>query len=250
MTTRLNNSIGHAALAKIQEAGAYEVQEHAEDTRIIILPSCTVPHEYLHPDNWDTVIRGGNFRDVKQIIEACGRKFNHLKIDETIFAKSCEKRLMPSPDETFRFWGGPRSGQRYISAYDAPIVNFLSYWEAAYLTTLWKHSIPAEEPQAIIDQKSGRNVQVVVKGINNADASWNRGKGRQPVPGIREQLKEKIVNLGIEPVDFETIDDTQGKTWVIDAARWSWHPHTDCIRKQIGSFLSYCVANGVPTYSS
>lgn len=234
MTNQPNHSIGNAALEKIREAGAYEVVEHPDNTRVIVLPSCTVPTKYLYPGNWDRTIDGGNFREVRQIIAACGKEFDHEYQENTLFAKSPEKRFVAS--NNFAWWGGPRSGQTYVGLFDEPVVNELAYWEGVFLLALWKAGIPVEEPQAIVDFNEGEKVQIVTKGINDVRVWWHRKK-KDPIRDIEKVLKEQVCALGIDPEDFQTLSDIEGKTWVFDAARWAWPPYTDRIREQIKNLV-------------
>ena len=196
---------------------------------LCILPSCELPLATLSPDSWGEQEQHGHRRDVFWIKSF--RTDAKRRLEDTILVKSPERRFSALPDKIKQgdFWHDGEKGldrRRGILIHGSPVIEQLAYWEAAYLLALWKADIPAERPQAILEEEDGNKVSVIVRAIPGTISH-----------GPAKELRKSIEDQGIRPEDFQFIHHEGKEPSVVDAARWEWPPYTDGTRRAIMDLL-------------
>lgn len=216
----------------LERYGSYQTHEFSSSEKITILPTCTIPLDYLVRENWVKRRPWGNFREVTAIESLSDGT------DPQVVIKSPERVLTKYPrylDAGYPFWGGPRSGHKAILIRGNAVVEEQSIWEAIVLLELYRIGVRAERPQALLEDKEGRR-ELVVKRIPIYGVCDHRPRPKKQGP-TEEELREYInINSQLEPDDLASHNlpmDTEGYTHIIDVNRWAWPPLTDEFRQRL-----------------
>ena len=224
--------IDHQIATILFNYGPISTHETESGRKITILPTCSLPETHLIEENWDPTerkINQGNFRRVRSIKSLVNNERTSL------YVKGPERLLTASLERLRKgcvWWGGPRSGERYVY-FPNGIIEEQAEWEAAYLLELHKHGIRAELPQAVVESPDGQK-EVVVRKIERY--GWFQ---RKPLP--QQTPKERICPhireaTGLIPVDcgdHNRILDHAGYWTIIDVNRWEWPPHTNNFKEKL-----------------
>jgi len=208
------------------------VQEYTSPrgNELIVFPTCPVPSEQLFEENWhplDRKIDHGNCRRVRHIAKlADGSKTNlYVKSPEVLFTASF------SVLEKGRYWwGGRRSGEKYVAIVDQPLVQEQSEWEALILLGLHAARIPAEIPYALSFTPQG-GTELIVGEVREGSHSLSY----YPLRTYTE-LSSAIDDAGFSKDDFGShnlLRPQDGLTTIIDVNRWRWSPYTDFFDQQL-----------------
>lgn len=216
----------------LERFGGYQTHELSAGGKITLLPTCSVPLDYLIRGNWTKERWLGNFREVSDIVKLANG------IDPEIIVKSPERILTRHPrylEIGYPFWEGRRSGHKAILIRGNPVVEEQSIWETIILLELHRIGVKAEKPQALLEDKNGRR-ELVVKRIPIYGVCDHRPRPKKQGP-TEEELREYInINSQLEPDDLASHNlpmDTEGYTHIIDVNRWAWPPLTDEFRQRL-----------------
>lgn len=181
-----------------------------EGHRVVILPTCTAPHEHLMPENWDSS-RWGWARPVLRV--------SALKNKEPAFL------FVKEPERVFSL------GSRSIWTYIPPSARFKSGEskaveaqadkEARMLLRLAAIGVKAEVPQAIVYYNDGRRA-VITAGAKTVP----RANGPGFAFGVELLGYRKAEADGFEIVDkrdTNLVFDHPQEPRIIDVNRWE-HP--------------------------
>lgn len=198
--------------------------------KIIILPTCTLPEHHLLEENWDSTERSinyGHFRRVRNIrkLKTGEKTAIYVKGPERVFT-TFQKNL----EEGYVWWGGPRSGEKYIYV-SGEVVEEQVEWEAIFLLGLYGLGIKAEIPQAIVEHSDGTK-ELILEAVAMARDSAQRISSQS---SYEEELV-RIRNAGLVPIDYgghNTLRDNEGYPVIIDVNRWEWQPHSNEFRNRL-----------------
>lgn len=217
---------------RIRRHGELEHFRTPSGVRVILLPTRTVPHEQLIPDNWEhqSKVPVGNRRIVYNVT----RLIDGTKVD--LYAKQPEryftadrKRLKTSDP----WWGGAKSGEKSLFIRNHPLVERLAAYEAMILMHWIRSGYAGEIPQAILFHPTGVRELVVAGARRSTDRFQLRHLSVNEVP-------EAARTIGLTPHDasqFNTNQDEEGRNNVIDVSRWEWPRFTDAYRRRLVALI-------------
>lgn len=212
------------------EYGPCPVYRTEAGRKLTLLPTRTVPETHLIEENWNPKQVSqdeGNFRKVRWIYQLVnGDKVSlYIKGPELIFTAD-QRRL----EKGEIWWGGPRSGERYIRIRE-PVVEDQVEWESIFLLELHRHGIRAEVPQALVEDTYGKK-ELIVHGVDT-----NYDKKCEPNQPSYDELFDIIrKEIGLVPEDeggHNLLYDKDGYLTIIDVNRWEWPPYTNDFRKRL-----------------
>lgn len=222
---------GMEAMFFLRRYGSIEQFEGRLGDKITILPTCSVPIDYLDRTNWRKKTQMGNFRDVWSIdsLDNDIRPGLVVKSPERVF--SAKSKVSENKDI---WWGGPKSGERAISIGINHTVELQTVWEAIILLELTRHGIYVEEPQAIIQKKDMSRILVVKEIPNEQNRVCLVGEN---LTQILLYIKQKTGLLPVDATDYNCIQDLDGRNILIDVNRWEWPPYSDRFRSDLNKMI-------------
>ncbi len=215
---------------KVRRRGSIRFFKTPSGNHVIVLPTCSVPVEYLARENWLYYFHEGHVRKVSSVQRLRNSEpiTDHEGKEVVLYAKG--------PERYYANWHEISASVPWNQALDERRVEMTTgdvrvekqaTWEARILLGLLHKGIKAEEPQAIVIHRNGSR-EVITKGI----------AGEEPQQGFLKDrhLKERATNAGFVPVDLSSgnvIEDPHGDHHIIDVNRWGWPPFTDIYKKRL-----------------
>ncbi|MDP3742283.1 MAG: hypothetical protein Q8R15_03145 [Candidatus Micrarchaeota archaeon] len=220
---------------KIRQRGSIKFFKTPAGSHVIVLPTCSVPHESLIPENWHDAQDVGHMRRVTSVtgLKELGKPGKHLQILD--LAGKPTTLYVKSPERLFHSFGELHHGNPWLAYPDSKVlaaklpegdirVEKQAVWEARILLGLVQGGVKAEEPQAILVHADGTR-EVVTKKVNrNVDYPLNPSR-------IREQLRSRPFRA-IDAGEHNLIPTEHG-TQIIDVNRWEFPPFSDTYKKRL-----------------
>ena len=218
---------------KVRRVGNVRFFKTPAGSKVIMLPTCTVPPEHLIKENWDakSIVPYRSLRNVlsvshlvngKKITDTAGKEF-------PFFVKGSERYFYPfAPHWAPRFVSGSADFSNLVdSRVEKQVVR-----EARLLLELAHSNIRAEVPQAFAIHSDGRR-EIIVKDI--------LGAVRARKETIATRLRARVRRHKFIPVDlapYNVLVDSAGNKHIIDVNRWSKLGLTDKYDRMLAKAVS------------
>ncbi|MFH0713480.1 MAG: hypothetical protein V1722_02765 [Candidatus Micrarchaeota archaeon] len=193
---------------KVRRLSRLEVLHTPAGHRVVILPTCSVPHEHLMPENWRGYTRRGNMRSVVHV-----QTLSNLK-PTSLFVKEPERSFVLGQP----WWRDYASSREVVfSPGKVKTIEAQATKEARLLLGLKSVKVNAEVPQAIIYYQDGRRAVVTKRVV--------REKCKGEIVDLSVGLLQRARNAGFTTSDTNVrnlIGNRRGAN-VIDVNRWE-HP--------------------------
>ncbi len=181
----------------------------------------------------------GHFRFVWNVQRlATGAEISlYVKHPERVFTRS--KKFL---DKDSIWWGGPKSGEKYIYL-KHPLVEEQTIWQAIYLLELHKQGITAEVPLAIVEGFDGSNKlgdsELILHDVERF--SYDKKFSLENLDSRLEKIGLVTEDLGGHNIICSPYKK-DAKPAIIDVNRWLWPPYTDSWRNKLTEHIKKAVA--------
>ncbi len=214
---------------RVRKLGSIRHFKTPSGSHVIVLPTCTVPLEYLVEENWDRKKVQVGWGNMRRITRVKGLN-NGIKVD--LFVKDPERRFKVRRFGILRKLRSPWTYKDVNKRKSLSKVHLgvekQAVREARILMGLKYSGLKAEEPQAIVIQRDGTR-ELIVKTIQFGEVGVSHEK--------EKRLNKLVRSKGFKPNDLterNIVQDENGNDQhIIDVNRWEWPPVTDKYKRML-----------------